>query len=91
MRRLFRLRRGEAALDKVPNLGAGRVSGTCVIGLQWGDEAKGKCVGGNSCKGTSACNTATTSCAGQNACKGQGWIVTTKAECEEAGGTFEAS
>ncbi|MCG8649404.1 MAG: adenylosuccinate synthetase, partial [Pirellulales bacterium] len=24
--------------------GAGLVSGTCVIGLQWGDEAKGKLV-----------------------------------------------
>ena len=30
-------------------------------------------------------------CKGKNACKGQGWIVTSKAECEEAGGTFEAS
>ena len=51
--------------------------------------AKGKCVGGNSCKGTSACATATTSCAGQNSCKGQGWVKLTKAECSANGGTFE--
>lgn len=49
----------------------------------------GKCVGGNACKGQSACHTATTSCAGSNACKGQGWIKATKEECEEKGGTFE--
>ena len=49
----------------------------------------GKCIGGNSCKGTSACATATTSCAGQNSCKGQGWVKSTKAECDDAGGTFE--
>jgi hypothetical protein len=50
---------------------------------------KAKCVGGNSCKGQSACHTATTGCAGQNSCKGQGWIKATKAECEEKGGKFE--
>ena len=48
-------------------------------------------LGGNACQGQSACNTASTRCAGQNSCKGQGWIVTTKAECDEKGGTFEAS
>jgi hypothetical protein len=48
-----------------------------------------KCVGGNSCKGQSACHTATTGCAGQNSCKGQGWIKATKAECEEKGGKHE--
>jgi len=53
--------------------------------------ATGKCVGGNSCKGQSACATASTSCAGQNACQGQGWTETTKAECEEAGGEFESA
>ncbi len=54
-----------------------------------GGHKAGKCIGINSCKGTSACATATTSCAGQNSCKGQGWIKATKAECEEKGGTFE--
>jgi len=54
-----------------------------------GGEATGHCVGANSCKGTSACATANSSCKGQNACKGQGFTETTKAECDEAGGTFE--
>ena len=53
-------------------------------------EATGKCFNINSCKGTSACATATSSCAGQNSCAGQGWVKRTKAECEAAGGKFEA-
>jgi len=53
-------------------------------------EKAGKCFNVNSCKGSSACATATTSCAGQNSCAGQGWVKRTKAECEEAGGKFEA-
>ncbi len=56
-----------------------------------GGEAQGKCIGGNACKGQSACATANSSCAGQNACKGQGWSKTTEAECDEAGGTFESA
>lgn len=50
-----------------------------------------QCFGVNSCKGTSACKTANSSCKGQNACKGQGFLELTKAECEEQGGTTEAS
>jgi len=50
----------------------------------------GKCMGINSCKGQSACATATSSCAGQNSCKGQGWVKATKSDCEAKGGTFEA-
>jgi len=49
-------------------------------------KAQVKCVGGNSCKGKSACGTAESSCAGQNACKGKGWIQTTEADCKTAGG-----
>lgn len=49
----------------------------------------GKCFNINSCKGSGACATATTSCAGQNSCAGKGWIKKTKAECDEAGGKFE--
>jgi hypothetical protein len=46
-----------------------------------------KCSGANSCKGTSACKTASSSCAGQNACKGQGWTKAASAEaCTKAGG-----
>lgn len=50
----------------------------------------GKCMGANSCKGHSACKTATSSCKGLNACKGQGFVEMTKAQCDEAGGSFEA-
>ena len=47
-----------------------------------------KCVGANSCKGHSACATATSSCKGHNACKGQGWVSTATAEeCTKKGGT----
>ena len=53
-------------------------------------EVAGKCFNVNSCKGSSACATATTSCAGQNSCAGQGWVKRTKTDCESAGGTFEA-
>jgi hypothetical protein len=52
-------------------------------------ETMGHCVGGNSCKGQSACKTANSSCKGQNSCKGQGFTQSTKAECDEAGGEFE--
>ena len=48
--------------------------------------AEVKCSGINSCKGTSACATATTACQGQNSCKGQGWIKATKTDCEAKGG-----
>jgi hypothetical protein len=47
-----------------------------------------KCNGGNACKGQSACKTATNSCKGQNSCKGKGMTsVSSKEECEKAGGT----
>jgi len=45
-----------------------------------------KCSGINSCKGTSACATATSACSGQNSCKGQGWIKASKADCDAKGG-----
>jgi len=49
--------------------------------------AQVKCVGGNACKGTSACKSATNECKGQNACKGQGFTMTGSAEeCTKAGG-----
>jgi uncharacterized membrane protein len=50
-----------------------------------------KCVGGNSCKGQSACATASNSCKGQNSCKGKGWITTTSAECTQKGGQIDKS
>ena len=48
--------------------------------------AEVKCSGINSCKGTSACATATSACAGQNSCKGQGWIKASAEECKTKGG-----
>jgi hypothetical protein len=47
-------------------------------------EAKVKCEGVNSCKGTSACGTASSACKGQNSCKGKGWQYMSKAECDAA-------
>jgi hypothetical protein len=49
--------------------------------------AQVKCVGGNSCKGQSACKTATSGCAGQNSCKGKGYVMTSSAQqCVKQGG-----
>lgn len=45
-----------------------------------------KCSGINSCKGTSACATATSSCKGQNSCSGQGWVKATATDCTAKGG-----
>jgi uncharacterized membrane protein len=50
-----------------------------------------KCVGGNSCKGQSACATNANSCKGQNSCKGKGWINTTAADCTQKGGQIDKS
>jgi hypothetical protein len=43
-----------------------------------------KCMGGNSCKGKSACSTPTNACSGQNSCKGKGYVMLGKAECTAA-------
>jgi hypothetical protein len=46
-----------------------------------------KCLGANSCKGQSACKTATNDCKGKNSCAGKGYIITTDAKsCEAKGG-----
>ena len=47
-------------------------------------DAKVKCEGVNSCKGTSACSTANNACQGQNKCKGEGYLLLTQAECDAA-------
>jgi hypothetical protein len=58
-------------------------------GPTYADEAKGRCIGANACKGQSACSA--NNCAGTNACKGQGYLEMTKLECETIPGTkFEA-
>ena len=46
-----------------------------------------KCLGANSCKGQSACKTATNDCQGKNSCAGKGYITTADAKsCEAKGG-----
>src|SRR5437763_1389680 len=92
-------RRRPHALDARPNMGhragPGRVAlrdGARPAGpLQrrpGGPHADGvKCAATNSCKGQSACKTASASCKGQNACKGQGYSeVPTSADCTAKGG-----
>ena len=54
-----------------------------------GDDAKVKCEGVNSCKGTSACATAKNSCQGQNSCKGHGYLLMSKADCDAAKAKME--
>lgn len=48
------------------------------------EEAKVKCHAVNSCKGKSACATASNACQGQNSCKGEGYLLLSKAECDAA-------
>lgn len=50
-----------------------------------------KCVGINSCKGTSECQSSDgkSACQGQNSCKGEGFITVPSAkECADKGGTI---
>jgi hypothetical protein len=54
------------------------------------DDAMVKCVGANSCKGTSDCKSAKSECKGQNSCKGMGWVgKKSAADCTAAGGTVQ--
>ncbi len=53
------------------------------------DQAKGRCMGVNACKGHSSCRSAHNSCEGRNACKGQGFVELTRQQCEQVGGSFE--
>lgn len=53
------------------------------------DDATVKCVGINSCKGTSLCGVpGKHSCHGANECKGKGWIKAKAKECKDKGGTI---
>ncbi len=54
-----------------------------LAGENEGAEAKVKCEGVNGCKGTSDCQTATSSCKGHNECKGKGHLNVTQKECDE--------
>lgn len=65
-------------------------STVAVTPLQAADNAKVKCEGVNSCKGKSACATASNSCQGQNSCKGHGYLTLSKAECDAAKAKMES-
>ena len=54
-------------------------------------EAKMHCMGVNSCKGQSACKTASNECRGMNTCKGQGFKEMTQKECDAAKAKMEKS
>jgi len=56
-------------------------------GPAYADDAKGRCMGANACKGQSACGTGKNDCSGSNNCKGQGFLEMTKAECDKIPGT----
>lgn len=52
--------------------------------------AQVKCVGGNACKGKSACATSQNKCKGHNSCKGKGVVMAKSAKaCKKMGGTVE--
>jgi len=56
------------------------------------DQTNVKCIGANSCKGQSACQSARNSCKGQNSCKGKGWITTASTQdCTSKGGHVESN
>ena len=57
---------------------------TAVVSVAQAEDAKVKCQGVNSCKGTSACATTHNSCQGQNTCKGVGFLLLSKADCDAA-------
>lgn len=44
------------------------------------------CYGINSCKGKTACSTASNACTGMNSCKGKGWLNVSASECKSRGG-----
>jgi len=87
-------RRDERTVNKVKMTGAmlatavGVMFAVSPINADDASPAQVKCIGGNSCKGQSACETATNSCQGKNSCKGKGWIMTSSAdECTKKGGS----
>lgn len=60
------------------------LSGAAVHQASAANDAKGHCIGANSCAGKGACKTASNECKGHNKCKGHGFLEMTKAECDAA-------
>lgn len=50
-------------------------------------DANIKCAGINSCKGQTACKSASNECKGKNSCKGKGFLAVSKADCVTKKGT----
>lgn len=67
-------------------MAAGLFAASAPMVASAGDSDKVQCQGVNSCKGKSACHTASSACAGQNSCKGKGWLMLTEKECKAKGG-----
>ncbi len=71
-------------------IGAATLIGGTIVSTASAEEPVGKCVGGNSCKGQSACGSSNNACAGQNSCKGKGWIKTDAKNCAKNKGKLES-
>jgi hypothetical protein len=67
-------------------MAAGLFSTGAAVVASAADSDKVHCQGANSCKGKSACSTASNGCAGQNGCKGKGWIEMSEKDCKAKGG-----
>ncbi len=50
-------------------------------------DANIKCAGINSCKGQTACKSASNECKGKNSCKGKGFLAVSKEDCVAKKGT----
>ena len=50
-------------------------------------DANIKCAGINSCKGQTACKSASNECKGKNSCKGKGFLAVSKEDCAAKKGT----
>ncbi len=76
--------RSLAAIAAAAMFSAGTVA---MIAVPANAQTTVKCIGANSCKGTSACKTAASACKGMNSCKGTGWTEQSNADaCKKAGG-----
>ncbi len=60
------------------------IAGAVAPALAAEEEGQVKCEGVNSCKGESACKTASSECSGHNSCKGKGFLMMTPEECAAA-------
>jgi hypothetical protein len=67
-------------------MAAGLFSAAAPLLASAADSDKVHCQGANSCRGQSACSTASNACSGQNGCRGKGWIELSEKDCKAKGG-----